>query len=221
METRGQGLDRALAVLVGDGIDVADQAGADEHRALVAFGQRTRIRHAGGIDLDVEAGRHLELGKRQLVRGRRDRRRRDRGKLGGGLIVRRAARSGASPAEAARRRPAAAAGRRSGGLLRGSAECENTEKSAGQQQAARRGRADHHDVLPCGGLILARANGMPAPVAFLRRQSPIFFRRCAIGNHVAVVPGQDANRSDSMECTIPRPRLRIGLDRRTITRNDR
>jgi hypothetical protein len=36
IEAGGQHLDLALAVLVDDGIDLVDQAAADEHRALVA-----------------------------------------------------------------------------------------------------------------------------------------------------------------------------------------
>ena len=87
VEAGGQHLDRALAVLVDDGIDLVDEAAADEHRALVAFGQRTRIGHAGGVDLDVETRRHLELCNRQLVRGRRNRRRRDRRQLGCGFVA--------------------------------------------------------------------------------------------------------------------------------------
>ena len=70
VEARRQHLDLAFAVLVDDGIDLVDQAAADEHRALVAERERTGIRHAGGIDLDVEAGRGLEFCDRQLVRRR-------------------------------------------------------------------------------------------------------------------------------------------------------
>ena len=87
IEAGGQHLDLALAVLVDDGIDLVDQAAADKHRALVAHGERARIRHAGGIDLDVEAGRHLQLRRRQFVRRGGNRRRRDRRELGGGFVA--------------------------------------------------------------------------------------------------------------------------------------
>src|SRR5664280_2371411 len=57
IKARGKNLDRSLAVLVGDGIDLVDEAAADEHRPLVAYRQRTGVRHAGRINLDIEAGR--------------------------------------------------------------------------------------------------------------------------------------------------------------------
>jgi hypothetical protein len=54
-----QHLDLALALLVGDRIDLVDKAAADEHRALVALRQRARVRHAGSIDLDGKPGSTL------------------------------------------------------------------------------------------------------------------------------------------------------------------
>ena len=60
----------------------------------------------------------------------------------------------------------AAAARRIGRLLRGSAERKCTDKSAGEQQAAR-ATINHHDILPCvEAFILARQRDA-APVAFL------------------------------------------------------
>ena len=70
IEPGGDRLELGLAVLLDDGGDLVAEAGADEHGALVADAQRARIGDAAGIDLDVEAGRQLELGGRQLV-GRR------------------------------------------------------------------------------------------------------------------------------------------------------
>ena len=99
-------------------VDLVDEAAADEHRALVAFGERTRVRHAGGIDLDVEAGRHLELCRRQFVGAAGNRRRRDRRELGGGFTVRRPPDQGR--ARRKRRGGGGCAGsRRRGGLLGG------------------------------------------------------------------------------------------------------
>jgi hypothetical protein len=146
IKARGQHLDLALAVLVGDRIDLVDQAAADEHGALVALGQRTRIGHAGGVDLDVEAGRYLEFGRRQFVGGGGERRTRDRRKLGRGVTVRtpdqrrarRKRRRGSGGSPGCRRRR----------LLCCSTKRKCTEKGARKQQAARRGKTDLHNVLP-------------------------------------------------------------------------
>src|ERR1700733_12885568 len=54
-------LDLAFAVLVDDGIDLVDRAATDEDRALVAQRERTGIRHAGRVNFDIEARRHLQL----------------------------------------------------------------------------------------------------------------------------------------------------------------
>ena len=70
-----------LPFLVDDGIDLVELAVADEHRPLVAEPQRARIGDAAGIDLDLEALGQLELRDRQLVRRRRERRRRDAAQL--------------------------------------------------------------------------------------------------------------------------------------------
>jgi hypothetical protein len=67
VEPRGDDLHLALAALVDDGIDLVLQPRANEHGALVAERERARIRHAAGIDLDLEALRHLDLVERQLV----------------------------------------------------------------------------------------------------------------------------------------------------------
>ena len=68
-------LDAALAALVGDGVDLADHAGANEDRALVAAPQRARARNAVRPQLHLEAGGHLDLVERDLL-ARRDRQRR-------------------------------------------------------------------------------------------------------------------------------------------------
>src|SRR6266508_2962451 len=60
----------ALAVLVGDGIDAADQPRAHEHGALVAHHHRARGRMAVRPDLGLEAGRQLELVDRDLLERR-------------------------------------------------------------------------------------------------------------------------------------------------------
>ena len=133
-------LDLAFAVLVGDGVDLADQARADEHRALVAEHERARVRHARGIDLDVEAGRHLQLGGRQLVGGGGERRRRDRREFLRSLIVRAADHRRAGRQRRCRRRRRCSRRRR---LLGGRATGERTEKCAGKQQAARRQKCRH------------------------------------------------------------------------------
>ncbi len=79
----------ALAVLVGDRIDLVGDARADEHRALVADPQRARVGHAAGIDFDLEILGRLQLCDRQLVGRGRDRQRRHRRELGGGFGFRR------------------------------------------------------------------------------------------------------------------------------------
>src|SRR5260370_25440182 len=155
-------MDGSLAVRVDDGMDLVDEAAADKDRALVAYRQRTGVRHAGGVNLDIEAGRHLKLCQGQFVHRGWNRRRRDRRKLRRGLIV------GGTPDQGRTRRKRRRRDWRIGRLLRGSAEHKYADKSAGEQQAARRGRADHHEVLPCmEALILTRGTTMPAPVAFL------------------------------------------------------
>ena len=180
MEARRKRLDRSLAVLVGDGIDVADEAAADEHRALVAFGQRTRIGHAGGINFDVETRRQLELGERQLVRGRRNRRRRDRGKLGRGFI----ARGPPDQRRARRKRRRGGGGAAAGAAAGGVAGCcaaapnVNTPKTAPASNRLR--GADEPIIMTfslCGSLVLVRC-----PHRWLScAQLSIFPRRCAIG----------------------------------------
>jgi hypothetical protein len=64
----------ALAVLVGDRIDAADQPRAHEDGALVAHHHGARAGMAGRPDLSLEAGRQLDLVDRQLVGRCRDRR---------------------------------------------------------------------------------------------------------------------------------------------------
>src|ERR1700712_895082 len=106
MQARDKGLDRSLAVLVGDRIDVADEAAADKHGALVAFGERSRVGHAGGVKLDVEARRQLEPGPRRACGAPPQSEAAQRGPAWRPLRCR-AGRSGASP-EAKRARPRAA-----------------------------------------------------------------------------------------------------------------
>ena len=87
VQALGDGLDLALSVLLDDRVDVAGEAGRDEQRALVAEAHRARVGDAGGVELDVEAGRNLQLVELELVGGERDRRRRDRRQLLGGIVV--------------------------------------------------------------------------------------------------------------------------------------
>ena len=68
----------SLPVLLADGVDLVDEPRSDEDRALLADADRTGSGDAGREDLDLEAGRGLELCDRQLVGGRRDRRGRNR-----------------------------------------------------------------------------------------------------------------------------------------------
>src|SRR6266508_1089295 len=82
-QSRQQGLDLALAVLVGDGIDAADQPRAHEHGALVAHHHRARGRMAVRPDLGLEAGRQLELVDRDLL----ERRHRGRRRMGPEVAV--------------------------------------------------------------------------------------------------------------------------------------
>ena len=79
LQAFGDHLVLALAVLVGDGIDLADGARADEDRALVAARHHARAGHAVRPDLDLEAGRHLELVDRDLLERRHRHRRGVRG----------------------------------------------------------------------------------------------------------------------------------------------
>src|SRR6185436_2946690 len=121
-----------------------EEAAADEHRALVAHRERARIRHARGIDLDVESGRNLELRRRQFVRRGRNRRRRDRRELGGGLIARGTPDQWGPRGKRWRGRGGCAGGWRWRGLLGSGGQCERTEECTGQQQAARRRRTTYH-----------------------------------------------------------------------------
>jgi hypothetical protein len=57
----------ALAAAVDHRVDVLRNPVADEYRALVAERERTRLGHAVGPDLDLEAGRHLESVDRQVL----------------------------------------------------------------------------------------------------------------------------------------------------------
>src|SRR5204863_9831056 len=50
-------LDLAFATLIGDGIDLVQDAGADEHSPLVALAQRSRVAEPAGIELDLETVR--------------------------------------------------------------------------------------------------------------------------------------------------------------------
>ena len=81
MQPGNDGLHLALAVLLGDGMDLVDSPRADEHRALVADTDRAGGRHLGREHLDLEARRRLELGGRQLVGRGGKRRRSDRRQL--------------------------------------------------------------------------------------------------------------------------------------------
>src|SRR6266446_6395003 len=77
IQPRVDRLDLALFAPVDDGIDLVEQAAADEHRALVPLPQRARIAYARRIELDLEALRRLQLLDRQLVGGGRNWRRYD------------------------------------------------------------------------------------------------------------------------------------------------
>ena len=55
------GLDRPLAALVGDRIDVGRQERADEQRAVLAPRHLPRLRQAARPQLDLEAGRQLDV----------------------------------------------------------------------------------------------------------------------------------------------------------------
>src|SRR5262249_51584294 len=73
----------AFSILLDDGIDLVEEAVADEDRALVAEPQRARIRHAAHEHFDLESLRQLELRDRQFVRGHGEGRRVDAAQLGG------------------------------------------------------------------------------------------------------------------------------------------
>src|SRR5260370_3842611 len=73
METGRNDLQPALAVLRDDGVHLVLQTARDENGSLVAEPQRARVGNAGRIDLDLEAGFHLQLIERQLVWRRRQR----------------------------------------------------------------------------------------------------------------------------------------------------
>src|SRR4029078_9417842 len=87
IETFRNGLDLGLAVLLHNGGDFVAKAGADKQLPLVAAAEGAGGGETAGIGLDVEACRQLELGGRQLVGGRRQRRTGDGGKLGGILVT--------------------------------------------------------------------------------------------------------------------------------------
>ncbi len=70
VEAGGDDFHLRPAVPAHDGVDLVEQAGAGEHRALVADAQRTRIGDATRIDLDLEAPGQLERIDRELVQGR-------------------------------------------------------------------------------------------------------------------------------------------------------
>ena len=55
------GLDRLLAALVDDGVDVGSQERADEQRAVLAPRHLPRLRDATRPQLDLKAGRQLDL----------------------------------------------------------------------------------------------------------------------------------------------------------------
>ena len=61
LQALDHGLDLPLAPALGDRIDVAEIERTDEQRTLVAPGHLPRGQHAGGIDLDLEAIRQLDL----------------------------------------------------------------------------------------------------------------------------------------------------------------
>src|SRR6266542_3594334 len=82
MQPRVDGLDLALFALFDDGIDLVEEPGADENRALVALPQRACVADTCRIELDLEAFGGRQLVERQLIGGRRNRRRRDRRELG-------------------------------------------------------------------------------------------------------------------------------------------
>lgn len=56
-----------VAVAIDDGIDLSRRAAADEQRPLVAKCHLARVVHAGGVELDREARRQLDLFERQLL----------------------------------------------------------------------------------------------------------------------------------------------------------
>ena len=140
IEAGSNNLDLALAALVDDGIDLVEQPRPDEHRALVAERERSRIGHSAGIDLDLEALGRLEFVDRQLVRRGRQRRSGDRGELLGIGVV--------GPAEQRLVRRAGLAGPGWGRLLRGGGPGEKTGDGACKQHAAADGRACHRDDPP-------------------------------------------------------------------------
>src|SRR5258707_3734504 len=73
METGGNDLQLALAVLRDDGVHLVLHTARDENGSLVAEPQRARVGNTGRIDLDLEAGFDLQLIERQLVWRRRHR----------------------------------------------------------------------------------------------------------------------------------------------------
>src|SRR5216684_1435758 len=73
IETGGNYLYLALAVLRDDGVHLVLHTARDENGSLVAKPQRARVGNAGRIDLDLEAGFRLQLIERQLVWRRRQR----------------------------------------------------------------------------------------------------------------------------------------------------
>ena len=88
IEALGDHLHLALAALVHHRVDIARHAAADEQRALVAPGHGAGIVDPVRPQLRLEAGRHLDLGDRDLARRLRRRRLGDRrecriGQVGG------------------------------------------------------------------------------------------------------------------------------------------
>jgi len=148
----------ALAVLVGDRIDLVGHARADEHGALVADAQRARVGHAAGIDLDLEILGRMKLRHRQFVGRGRDRQRRHRRKLGGGLGFRRILQRRIGGGRRQRRRRGLRRGRGAvGRLLR--RERPGIERQAGnsrKQKGVIAGWARLHGNPPEGGRLIRR-----------------------------------------------------------------
>ena len=74
IEAGGDDLGLALAAPLDDRIDLVAIAVAHEHGALVAEAERARVRQSADVDLDPEARRQLQHGRRQLLGRGRERR---------------------------------------------------------------------------------------------------------------------------------------------------
>src|SRR5262245_51883816 len=152
-------------------MDLVDEAAADEHRAPVAKRERTRVRDAGSVHLDIEAGRDLQLRRRQLVGGGRNRRRRDRHEFSRSFIVggtadqRRTGRQWRSRARRWRWRGTGSWWARR--LLGCGGKRECTEEGAGQPKAARRENLAPHGRSPWSKALFPRASAVLPPVGFL------------------------------------------------------